>query len=216
MRTHKLVTVTTAVAVAGALAGPGVAGAAAVAAVDSAPTSPVSVRANAVTELDITYQVQETGYWCGPAAARIAQSTQTDELPSQAELAAQMGTTENGTDHISQVTDALNANIGSDWYTSTEMPNDPPTTDQKDQLWSSIVHDVDSGYAVVTNIVAPPSNHPPGYPDHTIYHYFTVVGYNDGDATVKIADPASFSGNEIYWLSFDQLASLIPPKGYAA
>lgn len=58
---------------------------------------------------------------------------------------------------------------------------------------------------------------PPGYPsDQTIYHYFTVIGYDDANRTVLIAGPASFSGNQIYWLSFDQLATLIPPKGYAA
>lgn len=34
--------------------------------------------------------------------------------------------------------------------------------------------------------------------------------------TVHIADSASFSGNQLYWLTFDQLASLIPPKGYSA
>lgn len=69
----------------------------------------------------------------------------------------------------------------------------------------------------MANIVAPPGNQPPGYPpDQTIYHYFTVIGYDDANRTVLIADPASFGGNQIYWLSFDQLATLIPPKGYAA
>ena len=166
--------------------------------------------------LEVEYQVQETGYWCGPAATRIALSARIAP-PSQADLAAQLGTTENGTDDISQVTGVLNANLGSSDYESKYMPDDPPSQEQKDLLWQDITADIDSNLPLVTNIVAPPGNQPPGYPpDQTIYHYFTVIGYDDANGSVLIADPASFSGNQIYWLSFDQLASLIPPKGYAA
>ncbi|MFF1920792.1 C39 family peptidase [Streptomyces sp. NPDC058221] len=166
--------------------------------------------------LEIDYQVQETGYWCGPAATRIALSARIAP-PSQGALAGQLGTTEAGTDHIGQVTGVLNANLGGGWYETKEMPNDPPTQAQRDLLWNDIVFDIDRNYPLVTNIVAPPGNQPPGYPsDQTIYHYFTVFGYDDVDRTVLIADPASFSGNQIYWISFDQLATLIPPKGYSA
>ncbi|MGC7099201.1 C39 family peptidase [Amycolatopsis lurida] len=200
------------VAAAGALVLPG----AAFAAANPAPVAPADVKVAGAKSLNVQYQVQETGYWCGPAAARIAMSARTGNLPSQGDLAAQMGTTENGTDHISQIANALNANLGTTWYEVKEMPNDPPTQAQKDLLWQDIVTDVDAGYAVVANIVAPPDNHPPGYPNETIYHYFTVIGYNSDNMTVHIADSANFGGNQIYWLSFDQLASLIPPKGYAA
>nr|WP_228004951.1 C39 family peptidase [Amycolatopsis sp. YIM 10] len=191
-------------------------GAAFASAANPAPVAPADVKVAGAKSLNVQYQVQETGYWCGPAAARIAMSARTGNLPSQADLAAQMGTTENGTDHISQIANALNANLGTTWYEVKEMPNDPPTQAQKDLLWQDIVTDVDAGYAVVANIVAPPDNHPPGYPNETIYHYFTVIGYNSDNMTVHIADSANFGGNQIYWLSFDQLASLIPPKGYAA
>ena len=177
-----------------------------------ADAAPVSVRSQHVLSVD--YQVQETGYWCGPAATRIALSARGVSV-SQADLAAQLGTTTNGTDWIGQVTGVLDNYVG--WYETKEMPNDPPTQAQKDLLWSDIVQDVNSGYAIVANIVAPPGNQPPGYPpDQTIYHYFTVIGYDDSNMTVYIADPASFSGNQFYWLTFDQLASLIPPKGYSA
>lgn len=62
---------------------------------------------------------------------------------------------------------------------------------------------IDADCGVVANIVAPPSNYPrasytstisPAYSGGTVYHYFAVIGY---------------------WCSLDQLASLIPPKGYA-
>lgn len=175
-----------------------------------------ATRARASRTLEVDYQVQETGYWCGPAATRIALSARTAP-PSQAELAAQLGTHKGGTDHISQITGVLNAHLGTRWYATKEMPDDPPTREQKDLLWSDIVFGIDSGYPLVTNIVAPPGNQPPGYPkDRTVYHYFTVIGYDDASETVLIADPASFGGHQVYWLSFDQLATLIPPKGYAA
>ncbi|CAM06456.1 peptidase C39-like protein [Saccharopolyspora erythraea NRRL 2338] len=195
------------------------AGAPALPAAAAAPEAPAQVRVAAAKSLDVDYQVQETGYWCGPAATRIALSARTGDLPSQETLAAELGTTENGTDHISQVTGVLNNRLsgtGSE-YSTVEMPDDPPTQEQKDKLWSDIVADIDSGHAIVANIVAPPGNQPPGYPPgQTIYHYFTVIGYDSENMTVHIADPASFSGNQLYWLSFDQLSTLIPPKGYSA
>ena len=175
---------------------------------------PERVRPSGEHVLQVDYQVQETGYWCGPAATRIALSAR-GVYRSQGDLAAELGTHTGGTDWIGQVTRVLGGYVG--WYETKEMPNDPPTQAQKDLLWRDIVLDIDNGYAIVANIVAPPGNQPPGYPpDQTIYHYFTVIGYDDVNRTVLIADPASFSGNQIYWLTFDQLASLIPPKGYSA
>jgi len=165
--------------------------------------------------LNADYQVQSTSYWCGPAATRIALSTQIAP-PSQGTLASQLGTTTNGTDWIGQITNVLNNNIGAARYRTTEMPNDPPTQSQRDRLWADIVVSIDNNYPVVTNIVAPPTNHPPGYPAETIYHYFTVIGYNPVTKQVYVADPANFGGYQQYWLSFDQLATLIPPKGYSS
>ncbi len=172
-----------------------------------------NVHAAADHVLQVDYQVQETGYWCGPAATRIALSAR-GVYRSQSQLAAELGTTTNGTDWIGQVTGVLGGYVG--WYETKEMPNDPPTQGQRDLLWNDVVLDINNGYPIVANIVAPANNHPPGYPNYTIYHYFTVIGYNDVDGTVLIADPASFGGNQIYWLTFNQLATLIPPKGYSA
>ncbi|WP_298181262.1 C39 family peptidase [Saccharomonospora sp.] len=181
---------------------------------EAPPVSASHVHAAGEVILDIDYQVQETGYWCGPAATRIALSAR-GIYRSQADLAAELGTHVGGTDWIGQVTGVLNGYVG--WYETKEMPNDPPTQAQKDLLWRDIVLNINNNYPIVANIVAPPGNQPPGYPpDQTIYHYFTVIGYNDIDRTVLIADPASFGGNQIYWLTFDHLASLIPPKGYSA
>ena len=165
--------------------------------------------------LDVKHQVQETGYWCAPAASAMALSARMP-APTQQALANQLPTTTNGTDWIGQVTNTLNARLGAKWYVTREMPNDPPSAAQRITLWNDIVRSIDNGFPIVANIVAPASNHPPGYPSYTIYHYFTVFGYAPATRQVRIADSANFGGNKIYWLSFDQLATLIPPKGYTA
>lgn len=166
--------------------------------------------------LNVDAQAQETGYWCGPASTRIALSAHMSP-PSQAALASELGTTTNGTDWIGQITGELNTYLGAGTYTTHEMPSDPPTAEQRDRLWADIVHSIDHGYVVVANIVAPPGNQPPNYPaDQTIYHYLTVYGYDQQTRQVNIADPANFGGTTRYSLSFDQLSTLIPPKGYSS
>ena len=58
------------------------------------------------------------------------------------------------------------------------------------------------------------------YPNYTIYHYVAVVGYKlDGAGTkwALVAGPANFCGDsKPYWLTFNQLPTLIPPRGYSA
>lgn len=179
--------------------------------VDGTCTAPERV----VLELD--FEVQENGYFCGPAATRNALSAVMTDLPSQDELAIELPTTQNGTDWIGQVTETLNEYLGEEIYATTEMPADPPTQIDRDRLWEDLRRSIDAGYPVVANIVAPPSNHPPGYPDDdTIYHYFVVAGYDTTTDEVFIADSASFSGNTLYWIPLQQLGELIPPKGYSA
>ena len=172
------------------------------------PNQPVHVVA-------VHYEAQSTGYWCGPTATDIALSARIAP-PGQSALATELGTTTNGTDKIDYVTNVLNQNLHATWFTTRQMPDDPPSQAQRDLLWHDMTRAVDDGFAFVANIVAPPSNHPPGYPNTTIYHYFTVAGYNSDTRQAFIADPADFGGNQEYWISFYQLATLIPPKGYTA
>ena len=206
MRKTLLALVTAAVAVAPVVAAP-------LASANPAGMMPSDVGVQGEHVLSVDYQVQQTGYWCGPAATRIALSAR-GIYRTQAQLASQLGTTTNGTDWIGQVTRVLSSYVG--WYETKEMPNDPPTQAQRDLLWRDVVLNINNNYPIVANIVAPPNNHPPGYPNYTIYHYFTVIGYDSSDYTVLIADPANFGGHQIYWLTFNQLATLIPPKGYSA
>lgn len=46
-------------------------------------------------------------------------------------------------------------------------------------------------------------------------HYLTLVGYQDGGTTVKMADPASPSGDGTYWVSTTKLADWISQRRYS-
>lgn len=163
---------------------------------------------------------QETGYWCGPASAQVVLNSRGIHV-DESDLAREMGTTWNGTDFIGQIERVLDARVPDARYTSVQMPNDPPTIEQEIRLWADIVRSIDAGWGVVVNIVAPPSNYPravppstisPAYSGGTVYHYMTVMGYDDERRSVWIADSGFTPFG--YWLGFDQLATLIPPKGY--
>ena len=171
--------------------------------------------------LDINFQQQEWGHWCGPASTRMALSARMDNPPTQGELADQLGTHGGGTDHIGLITSALNDRLGTGYYENKMIPGANATDEERDLLWKDIVTDIDNNYPIVANIVAPPSNHPPGYPDdETIYHYVSIIGYDKSDQAALIADPAKYNyrpGFESqYWLGIDKLADLIARRGYSA
>lgn len=160
-----------------------------------------------VKSLAVENDAQETGYWCGPAAARIALSAVLEGLPSQTQLARDLGTTTNGTDTIGQVAQGLNK------YSPGYSSKDGSVS--SDELWGDVVRGIDNGRPLVANIVAPPGNQPPGYPSgETIYHYVAVIGYDSENKTVHVADSARFSGISEHWLSIEQLRSLVSSKGY--
>ncbi|MGN0100774.1 MAG: C39 family peptidase [Dietzia sp.] len=167
--------------------------------------------------------VQDTGWNCGPASVQTAIRAAGGPLILERDLARELGTHQGGTDWIGQFPAVLNRHIPGAQYRVVEMPNDPPTPAQRDRLWNDIVSSINAGHGVVVNIVAPPSNYPravapstisPAYSGGTVYHYFLAAGYSDGGGRrVWIAD-SGFSPYG-YWISLDQLATLVPPKGYA-
>ena len=167
---------------------------------------------------------QDTFYNCGPASMQTIVLSKTGKLVGESEIGRRLGTHTGGTDYIGQFPVVMNYYLPGAGYKHADMPNDPPTGSQKSVLWERIVSSVDAGYGVVANIVAPPSNYPravapstisPAYRGGTVYHYFAVMGYagSGNSRRVWVAD-SGFSPFG-YWLSFNQLASLIPPKGYA-
>jgi len=168
---------------------------------------------------------QETGWWCGPASTQVVLNSRGIVI-AEATLAAEIGTHRGGTDHIGLIERVLDVRVPEARYTSVQMPNDPPTAAQREQLWRHLVQSIDAGWGVVMNWVAPPSNRPrgvrgsvsPNYPaSRTTYHYVAAMGYYDGDGdpaarAVWIAD--SGFQPQGYWVSLEQCATLIPPKGY--
>ena len=166
---------------------------------------------------------QDTYYNCGPASVQTVLRAATGEYVPETILGRELGTHTGGTDWIGQVTRVLNARMPGGAFRTVEMPNDPPTQPQKDALWANITGSINAGFGVVANIVAPPSNYPravapstisPAYTGGTVYHYIAVMGYSDTDGRRCWIADSGFTPYG-YWISFDQLASLIPPKGYS-
>ena len=168
---------------------------------------------------------QDTGWNCGPASAQTVIRAAKKEFIPESVLAAEMGTHRGGTDHIGQITRVLGKHLPAAEYRTVEMPNDPPSTAQREQMWEHIVSSIDAGYGVVINIVAPPNNYPrPSYTSTqslaygggTVYHYLAAMGYAidaNGVRHVWLAD-SGFKPHGM-WITASQLATLCPPKGYA-
>ena len=166
---------------------------------------------------------QDTYYNCGPASVQTVLRAATGEYVTEAVLGRELGTHTGGTDWIGQVTRVLNNRMPGGAFRTVEMPNDPPTPEQRERLWTDITGSINAGFGVVANIVAPPSNYPravapstisPAYTGGTVYHYIAVMGYSDTDGRRCWIADSGFTPYG-YWISFDQLASLIPPKGYS-
>lgn len=165
---------------------------------------------------------QERFYWCGPASTQMILNSR-GIVVSEQDLARQMGTTENGTDYVGLIVPVLNRYLGGG-YVARYTEQDPMPRHMADLLWDDIVKSIDAGYGVSTNIVAPPSNYPrgvkgsvnPAYSGGTVYHYVAIMGYDDNPAAraVWVADSGFRPFG--YWCSFDQMTTLIPPKGWAA
>lgn len=183
---------------------------------------------------DRSIVAQETGWWCGPASTQIvlnglgmlvAESTIANEI-EQLENPGR-GDDRDGTDYIGLIEKVLDRRAGKQQYTSVYTPNDPMTQAQKDKFWKDILHSVVGNKAgVVVNIVAPPSNppratkgsKPPPYPRNTTtWHYVSIMGVDEAERAVWIADSAAFGGITGFWCPFDgpgSISSLVTPKGY--
>ncbi|MDK7012161.1 hypothetical protein QP280_25650, partial [Escherichia coli] len=61
---------------------------------------------------------------------------------------------------IGQIKPVLDKHAPAGKWALAEMPNDPPTGAQRDQLWQRVTASIDAGFGVLANIVAPPSNYP--------------------------------------------------------
>lgn len=167
---------------------------------------------------------QDTIYNCGPASTQTVIRSKTNTLLSEAALGRELGTHTGGTDYIGQFPRVLNRHLAGAQYRHQDMPNDPPTGAQKEKLWRDLTNSISGGYGVIANFVVPPSNYPravypstisPSYGGGTVYHYVAVMGFAGSGSSRRVWIADSGFAPYGYWMSFDQFATCIPPKGYA-
>ncbi|MEU2634846.1 C39 family peptidase [Micromonospora fulviviridis] len=164
-------------------------------------------------ELDVRYEAQPNFYYCGPAATRNAISVLGKNIDVDA-MAKEMGTTENGTNSINDITPVLNKETGKH-YRSVEIRDGKADDKQTDTLRADIVRTVDDGRAVVANIAGTATDTDGNTHSFEGGHYISVVGYRDNGKTVTIADSAD-PNMASYRMSVDNLADWIATRGYSA
>ncbi|WBB75512.1 C39 family peptidase [Micromonospora sp. WMMD1128] len=191
----------------------GIAGPAIAAHATPAPkTAVVADRTSGDRELDVRYQAQPNFYYCGPAAARNAISVLGKNIDVDT-MAKEMGTTEDGTNSINDITPVLNKETGKT-YKSVEIKTPKADDKQTDTLRTDIVRTIDDGRAVVANIAGTTTD-TDGNP-HAFEggHYISIVGYQNGGKTVTIADSAN-PNTASYHITVDHLADWIATRGYS-
>lgn len=164
----------------------------------------------------LSYQFawQENGYFCGPAATRIALSAR-GVTPAQSQIAEVLGTTVNGTDSADNVTRGLNQYLNTSFYKSRFITGQAATQADVDQLQATVVNAISHGYAVVANIAGSTVDEKGNSHSYPGGHFLTVVGYGGGGQSVTIADPADAQGIGSYQLTTVKLANWIALRGYS-
>ncbi|WP_203921600.1 C39 family peptidase [Rugosimonospora africana] len=185
----------------------------------TAPAKPkvkkaTTVAAPAAKDLKIDFEYQINGYYCGPAATRIAASTRIAP-PSQDTIAMAMGTTTNGTNSASDTTAELNRLEHTSFYHTTFIPGGSATTAEVATLEKNAVHAISNGYGIVANIVGSVQDSSGGFHEYDGGHYIAVIGYSDNGRSVHIADPAG-EGADTYWMSASTLANWMGTRGYSS
>ena len=175
---------------------------------------PASASASKV--LGYQFQWQENGYYCGPAATRIA-LTALGKYYSQNYLAGRLGTTTNGTNSAADTTRVMNELGGyPQFYATKWIPGNMATQQEINRLQWDVNYDINHGFPIVANVVGSAMDTDGDWHTYNGGHYLTVVGYSDDGWTVKIADPADANGYGWYWMTTTRLAHWIAARGYSA
>lgn len=182
------------------------------------PTNTVPTVAEIVLPYDRAIVPQERFYDCGPAAAQIVLNG-LGIFVSEAELIRRIGTDEEGTDYVGLIEVVLAEIVPTAKYTSAYL-SEPTSKADKDTLLARLDNSIRGGRGAVLNFVSPPNNRPrgvkgsvsPNYGWNTVWHYVACMGVDVDERAIWIAD--SGFQPQGYWLSVDQAATLIAPKGY--
>ncbi|HEY7224352.1 MAG TPA: C39 family peptidase [Micromonosporaceae bacterium] len=182
------------------------------AATQAAPVNPAAPTSQAVAHVDGA--LQPNGYYCGPAATRIALSAHGNP-PSFDNLAGELGTTRAGTQSIDEITRVLNQHTG-DQYASVHLDGTTVSPEQTDKLRTDVIASINDGDPVVANIVGQVTDTHGETHRYAGGHYLTITGYADNGNTVTITDPADRHGGNTYQLPTDTAAGWMATRGYTS
>lgn len=179
------------------------------------PTAVTSPVAPEQTKIDVNGALQPNGYYCGPAATRIALSAH-GQPPTFDNLANQLGTTPEGTKSIDDLTRVLNQHTGEGRYTSVKLDGPKVSDEQTDKLRGDVVNSLKDGDPVVANIVGQVTDTAGDKHAYPGGHYVTITGYTDNGNTVTVTDPADRKGSNEYQLPIDKMADWMSTRGYTS
>lgn len=154
-------------------------------------------------------QGQQTGYWCGPAAVSEAMGLMGPQY-SQSSEAWYLKTTTDGT-----AWSGVNANVPASfqtgypvrdvinyqyylyrwnpYYAVVAVPYTPTQTDINNYI-SHLTYDISNWWPVVGDaweVAGYPQYHLTGHPDITIFHWFTIIGYQNYGNYTSYEDSAT-------------------------
>ena len=183
-------------------------------------------------------QGQQTGYWCGPAAeseaigilgASYSQSSEASYLKTTTNGTAWSGVNANVPASFQTgypMRDVLNyeyyvyTNGGNAAYSVVAVPSTPSQTDTNNYI-SNMSGDVYYDWPVLGNaweVAGYPQYHLTGHPDITIFHWFTVIGYQNYGNLTSYEDSATtvWSTVPAYTLNFSSptLVIILGGRGY--
>jgi hypothetical protein len=182
------------------------------AAAPASDTSAASVPSSA-TVAGYDGALQPNGYYCGPAATRIALSAH-GTPPSFDQLAHELGTTTDGTSSINEITRVLDQHRDGA-YTSTTF-DAKPDPGQTEKLRTDVIDAITHGDPVVANIVGAVTDNAGETHKYLGGHYLTITGYSQDGHTVQITDPADTHGSNNYQLPLDTAANWMATRGYSS
>jgi hypothetical protein len=163
----------------------------------------------AMSVLNHTTQIQINGWFCGPAATRVALTCR-GLAPSQQELAGALGTTTNGTNSSNDVARVLNAYLGAGTYAARFLPGQTATEPEVAQLKVDLVNNINAGFGIVSNVAGQVRTLDGSYYSYPGGHYVAAVGYRNNGDEVLIADV----NVRDYWVSTRAWAIWIATRGY--
>lgn len=177
------------------------------------PAAPAAAAASRT--LSYEFQWQQTGYWCGPAAVRMA-LTSRGYYYSQSYLAGQLGTTANGTNSAADTTRVLNSVGYTGFYETKWIPGWSATQAEINRLQWDVVFDIDRNYPLVVNVLGSAMDTDGDWHSYNGGHYLVITGYSNDGWTVKVADSADANGYGWYWMTTTRMAHWIAARGYSA